>query len=1136
MEKYNINYLRKKGFFEKKIALTDKIEDSKEIEYVFDPDNKLAYFDSVSRGDISEVMKTLKRTRNFDYYWFWDEARVCCFRTFGEYKRFIYNLDHSLGSEWVKGKEKKLREFSSHNPDVLFKYKDVVEHFYKRLWDLRIALAESTKAEISDNDKIMHAQRIIDRLIFLYFLGEKGIIRAVDSTNRELNLDVKELFKYLLENSDDFHRTLNTIFFDYLNSPQNDDMPIDKEKGFSLHIPYLNGGLFRQKQLNTINGKITELDIRIEGFDWSQLVKELNDYNWIIDDYSGEEEDDVIGNLTPEILGHIYEKFVISVSKSGEIKNLQDLRTTEKGELKIGNKKVGAYYTPGEITNYIANNTIFPFVREKLGLDNIKGFDAFFEDKRDDPDQIDRFDQMLSQIKILDPAVGSGHFLMSAAHLLFNWRRKSNLSLSDYDLRRDIIINNLYGVDIMDGAVEICKLRLWLWLISSQDQNEDPEPLPNIDFNILQGNSLIGFTKREIIVDDQRLLIAENLKDELEEYRLRIDEYKHEVKDSNSKKKHLQEIHDKMQHSLNKWYAQTLDIRVEENVAEVNEVLEVITTSNDHSAVLVLEFQDSMNQDRKNILSDFGFTTYTYTARLDLRYTNMEEKIRDVFKEVSGEDLSKCVVERRIKEKDLERMNIFHWVMEFPHVWDEGCYDVILGNPPHGNILSDIEKEIISSKYPWGTMNKDEKYKGSNNAGTIFTERCYDFEKPPNRLGFVLPSSVARVEEFQKFRHHTRNKLEKISEIGKAFRDVGLEQIILILSEDANSREIQVVDYRDEYFMEKAIPRSVYDERDIFLTRIDMQIYTLLKVIEEDTKDLLSLCPEEYMMPRGITVESSKYHDRRKKGRIQVLGGTNILPFALKAGSKRKPNRYLKLNHKALKDFQKNFPANRVIYQNVVSSIPHVVSTFLPFELPTDDTVNNLITDNISPKALVVLLNSKLVTFYLNYGIINCSKLTVHLDSAYLGKIPIKKFDDPLFIKLSETLLFLQQSSNGNIWQVVKLEEKAENLYREFLDIADLAIYELYLKHIVDCDFSILQILHNHLEEIAYEQYMNEIFRTRENKQSSVIVNNLTKQIIEQLIQVRERITNEKEFKKFRNDYLNNKSVRLIETERWKDE
>jgi len=445
MTEYGLDFLKEKGFLETSIDMEDKYDTAegalKTVSYRFDSKNRLAYFEVFNVKDIASVLKVLRERRNFDYYWFWKDARIYAFRTFGENKQFIFNTQHSRKTEYVKSKKDKLSKFSSENPTALFEVKDVISRFYRRLWDLRLKLAKAIKGGLDDRDRILAAQRLLDRLIFTYFIAEKGIIYGIDKRGRRQEVNARDLFKYLIEVSGDFHSLLNVLFFDYLNDSKKNDMPIKGAEGYSLFIPYLNGGLFRERHLTSVGESIGESELKMEGFDWKELIDALNEYNWIIDGYTHTEDEDTIGNLTPEILGHIYEKFVISVSELDDI-DVDDLKTTKEGELKKSNKKIGAYYTPEVITKYIAENTIFPFAMDKLELDEkYENFIGFHEAHKDDADTLSRFNDALKDIKVLDPAVGSGAFPMAAADILFDWRRKCKDTLDDYHLRREIIIN-----------------------------------------------------------------------------------------------------------------------------------------------------------------------------------------------------------------------------------------------------------------------------------------------------------------------------------------------------------------------------------------------------------------------------------------------------------------------------------------------------------------------------------------------------------------------------------------------------------------------------------------------------------------------------------------------------------------------
>ena len=370
MINYDLEFLKNKGFFENFVDNKDKYEGregtEKTVSYIFDTKNRLVYFDNFDDREDVAIVQALKKKRNFVYYWFWKDGRLSAFRIFGENKQFIFNTAFSKRAKSVISKKDKLTKFSADNPAVLFDVKDVISQFYRRMWQLRIKLAKSIRGEFSGREKILAAQRLLDRLIFTYFIAEKGIICGVDKRGDHKEVSSRKLFRLLIDNSDDFHGLLNSLFFDYLNNSKNNDMPIKGSKDNSIFVPYLNGGLFRERHITTESGKtVRESELDMDGFDWEELVKALNEYNWIIDGITGIEDEETIGNLTPEILGHIYEKFVITVSELDDI-DVNTLETTKEGELKKGNKKIGAYYTPEVITNYIASNTIFPFAMDKL--------------------------------------------------------------------------------------------------------------------------------------------------------------------------------------------------------------------------------------------------------------------------------------------------------------------------------------------------------------------------------------------------------------------------------------------------------------------------------------------------------------------------------------------------------------------------------------------------------------------------------------------------------------------------------------------------------------------------------------------------------------------------------------------------
>ena len=197
--------------------------------------------------------------------------------------------------------------------------------------------------------------------------------------------------------------------------------------------------------------------------------------------------------LSVNILGHIFENSI------GDIEELKDETTKRR-------KKDGVFYTPEYITDYIGRNTIIPYLSKSSEATTIHELISEYENSN----QLDELDEKLKDIKIIDPACGNGAFLNKSVDILFEIHKAlhdskyaNDSSLNRYfdsmDSRKQIISNNIYGVDVNEESVEITKLSLFLKLATSTGVKEGFK-LPNLDKNIKCGNSLID---DETIVGDK---------------------------------------------------------------------------------------------------------------------------------------------------------------------------------------------------------------------------------------------------------------------------------------------------------------------------------------------------------------------------------------------------------------------------------------------------------------------------------------------------------------------------------------------------------------------------------------------------------------------------------------------------------
>ncbi len=368
--------------------------------------------------------------------------------------------------------------------------------FFKAYQEQHLALLEHIEGIADERDKRWYASVLLNRLMFVWFLQKKGFLQDQNGSQR---------FDYLreqLQTSEQrganrfYGEFLAALFFEAFAKPE-----AERSKtaiALTGRIPYLNGGLFLPHRLELDADHALRLgkSLRVADAAFKGIFELFASFTWHLDDTPGGNADEI----NPDVLGYIFEKY-------------------------INQKAFGAYYTRPEITGYLADRSIHQLILERvrepalpeLGLKEVR-FDTV-------PDLLARMDartalrlvnEVLPSITILDPTVGSGAFLVAALKSLINvyyavvgraelgaskelqaWLRtiQQDHPSVGYYIKRRIVTDNLHGVDIMEEASEIAKLRLFLAMVASVRRVEDLEPLPNIDFNILPGNSLVGLMR-----------------------------------------------------------------------------------------------------------------------------------------------------------------------------------------------------------------------------------------------------------------------------------------------------------------------------------------------------------------------------------------------------------------------------------------------------------------------------------------------------------------------------------------------------------------------------------------------------------------------------------------------------------------
>jgi hypothetical protein len=338
--------------------------------------------------------------------------------------------------------------------EEFFPYEKVRNEFFNRYRELYEKVVSATKRVLGEKRAKEYAQRFLGRLMFIYFLQRKGWL------NNDKN--------YIDKIAD--YRALNDLFYNKLNKEDGDG------------IPYLNGSLFEREDY------IEELETKA-GHKLDEIFKEarrlFNNYNFTVDETSPLE---VEVSVDPLLLGTVLENM---------------LPEHERGAK-------GTFYTPVNEIGFICRKALAAWlgVEDRVEKDRlVDGLQEYVEGlkRRRDEREIREFREKLLSVKVCDPAVGSGGFLVVMMQTILYLIQEVEEAVgwrADPAIYKARILTNLYGFDIEPEAVEIARLRLWLSLIVDQKK---PEPLPNLDMNIMITNDSLTLPEGGQSVIDQFL-------------------------------------------------------------------------------------------------------------------------------------------------------------------------------------------------------------------------------------------------------------------------------------------------------------------------------------------------------------------------------------------------------------------------------------------------------------------------------------------------------------------------------------------------------------------------------------------------------------------------------------------------------
>ena len=1011
-----LDYLRKKDYKEVREGEFIVYEDKElEIDHVLVVRKGQNYKDDINklRKEIEESTSSMEGERK-EYGILFVENYIIFLRRVTDGLKTRINILRKSLDKISPAFEKKFRKLlkdigNRQHWDELFDRSDIIEEFYKLYIKARENLLNNIKGLTNDIEKEEFADTLLMQLLIIWYLQEKGFL------NNDPRYLVVKFKQYKNLGFSSYYEFLKTLFHAMMSKPNDGIYYRDKRIGRIVvtgPAPFINGDF---KEAN-IPDEVFYVDGKTE------LLKTTEPKNVKPSDVSilnlFESRDWTEGNIDEFVLGAIFEKLMTAEDR----------------------KEKGAYYTPEPITEYISYNTIKPYlvdkINEKFGT-SYESLDEFFEKDANEDRYVFLFNEM-QNIKILDPACGSGHFLESAINVLVDiyekiWEKakKSGFSyekfviltadekgeivkeplitISDENERilklkfHIIISRNLYGVDILSSAIKVAKARMFMSLAKHFDAKRGTHVrFPNIQFNLRVGNSLLGFIDLSTF---EKIEARTTLLDFLT------------TKDGES-----------------------LDISLDKDIENYIKKMDKLMGTNAYALLAEVRdhFAQKLTQERlKKVLRLRSDLIKILLVSLDTNYaTKLKELIEDItirFNEKLNHEYIKYLISEgvKIKEDKLREIGYFHWIMEFSEVFfEKGGFDIVIGNPPYGfrKALSQFEKDLlrkIGFQFPSGDM------------AEVFTKRSISLTKNKGYFSFIIPKKSIYGESWSNLRRFLRNYfILSIADAGKAFEKVKLEMVIFVLKIIANRNfKIKAAYYSKEKRVVEEIGEFIdsgNDEEPFYIYAIG-----ILKDIYEHIKCFPRLGDLDLLIKIGQgNVTSSMRTVKKYQRDVPILKGDDIGRYKIK-----------NIHYLPYSKVDKEYLKPKLIFQEIIAHIqnpiPHIelMGVYDPNGIFTlhDTTVMYYSKNRFMLIFLLGLLNSKFASwFYYNFTY-NRAIRTMHLIDYYAKQLPVPK-EITKNSAVADLALYL-----SIITQI--LEQDNREFQRIFLDnLLDYIVYELYFK------------------------------------------------------------------------------------------
>ncbi|HRP02775.1 MAG TPA: N-6 DNA methylase [Candidatus Kapabacteria bacterium] len=903
---------------------------------------------------------------------------------------------------------------------------EITKTFYAAFKRHRLNFFDQLKKNnptINENILLEKTQKILDRFIFICFAEDNRLLPEL-------------IFKNILKTAKSSFATDETKVWNELKG-----LFVAINHGSPSHnINKFNGGLFATDEVLD-NLRITD-----------QSIEELG----AITEYDFESE------VSIDILGHIFEQ---SISDLEEIKANINGEVFEKSKSK--RKRDGIVYTPAYITRDIVEKAVGGWLEDRnieLGYyDLLELTDEDYKSiinnrgKLTYNDKIKQhlefwyaYRERLMNIKVVDPACGSGAFLIQVFDFLYNEGMKVNDTIAKllggqyevFQLDKHILSNNIYGVDINLESVEITKLSLWL-----KTANKSAE-LTSLDNNIKCGNSLIDYP--EVAGDkafDWSKEFAEILHDKVINEGLKA--YHVTWATFNSRPVGFTNygspiiLNDETRNQIAEYLDEKIGIEHYRVIA--------INVLKDHVHCIVV----CKEEDLSKIVGQLkGFTSYKFHATTDLvnhrvnpmvdqpqysdgtrkklwakgyshTYLNDESHYLNTIHYISNNHLKHEQSQLEYKFQNLTPLD-----EAFAPVVLRGGFDVVVGNPPYGAELTSIEQKYLNQIYDIS----------STDTAILFIKKSLQILNQSGKLSFIIPKSFTFSSNYKKIREYVWDKIYTIIDCRKVWKEVLLEQVIIRIGNNSCDYYMAGILKNKEIMEIGKIDKNIAKKFDFFLNGVnDNEVGIASKIVDNSiTLNDISTNKRGGILQKFIDTDYSSLDNDE----IQVIGGAEIDKFGIRGikGKIKKreiqnQNAYIHHNSILVQRIIAHIE-NPVDHIMIIACIPNVSSIIIV------DTINQItINENFSNKFIWCILKSNLINWYSYRFILGKAIRTMQFDNPITSRIPIPKIlvdnenaQQP-FITLADTMLDKNKElheMNSRFQELLKADFNIEKLNTKF--------------------------------------------------------------------------------------------------------